>query len=105
MRADSKFLSDDAPGPNVLFLIAGVEGVHPLDTSNVPGCTYCWPQVASIGLSERSAIEKGHEIKVIGEGFVQTGFASFASPAAIVRESGGMRGGVDTFHSAYAQGL
>ncbi len=26
--------------------IAGVKGVHPLNTSNVPGCTYCWPQVA-----------------------------------------------------------
>ena len=32
--------------------IAGVKGVHPLNTSNVPGCTYCWPQVASVGLTE-----------------------------------------------------
>ena len=32
--------------------IAGVEGLHPLDTSRIPGCTYCQPQVASIGLSE-----------------------------------------------------
>ncbi len=44
--------------------IAGVDGVHPLDTSNIPGCTYCWPQVASIGLTEKAAIEKGHEVKV-----------------------------------------
>lgn len=44
--------------------IAGVEGLHPMDTSNIPGCTYCWPQVASIGLTERKAKEAGHEVKV-----------------------------------------
>src|SRR3546814_13395371 len=31
--------------------IAGVEGVHPSDAGNVPGCTYCRPQVASVGLT------------------------------------------------------
>ena len=44
--------------------IAGVEGVHPLDTGNVPGCTYCRPQVASVGLSEAAASEKGHQVRV-----------------------------------------
>ena len=44
--------------------IAGVEGLHPMDTSNIPGCTYCWPQVASVGLTEHKAKEAGHEIKV-----------------------------------------
>ncbi|MEM8587960.1 MAG: dihydrolipoyl dehydrogenase [Pseudomonadota bacterium] len=44
--------------------IAGVEGVHPLDTSNVPGCTYCSPQVASVGLTEARAKAAGHEVKV-----------------------------------------
>ena len=44
--------------------IAGVEGVHPLDKANVPGCTYCRPQVASVGLSEVAAIEKGCEVRV-----------------------------------------
>ncbi len=44
--------------------IAGVEGVHPLDTSNIPGCTYCRPQVASVGLTEDAAKEAGHEIRV-----------------------------------------
>ena len=44
--------------------IAGVEGIHPMDTSNIPGCTYCWPQVASIGLTEDEAKEAGHELKV-----------------------------------------
>ena len=44
--------------------IAGVEGVHPLNTSNVPGCTYCAPQVASVGMTEKKAIEAGHDVKV-----------------------------------------
>lgn len=44
--------------------IAGVDGVHPLDVSGVPGCTYCWPQVASVGLTEEKAKEQGYDIKV-----------------------------------------
>ncbi len=44
--------------------IAGVEGVHPLDTSRIPGCTYCWPQVASVGMTETAAKDAGHEIRV-----------------------------------------
>ena len=44
--------------------IAGVEGVHPLDTSNVPACTYCRPQVASVGLTEAAARAAGHALKV-----------------------------------------
>ncbi|MEO7054029.1 MAG: dihydrolipoyl dehydrogenase [Rhizomicrobium sp.] len=44
--------------------IAGVKGVHPLNVSNVPGCTYCWPQVASVGLTEAKAKETGRKIKV-----------------------------------------
>ena len=49
---------------------------------------------------------RGHRIQVIGEGHVQGGFASFASPVAIVRNpDGAFRAGVDTFHSAYAEGL
>ncbi|HXJ01049.1 MAG TPA: dihydrolipoyl dehydrogenase [Micropepsaceae bacterium] len=43
--------------------IAGVKGLHPLDTSMVPGCTYCWPQVASVGLTEAKARETGRKIK------------------------------------------
>jgi gamma-glutamyltranspeptidase/glutathione hydrolase len=48
---------------------------------------------------------KGHTIQVLGEGFVQTGFASFASPVAIVKNADGLQAGVDTFHAAYAAGL
>src|SRR3569623_157096 len=39
--------------------IAGVKGVRPLNASNVPGCTYCWPQVASVGLTEAAAKATG----------------------------------------------
>jgi dihydrolipoamide dehydrogenase len=44
--------------------IAGVEGVHPLDTGRIPGCTYCHPQVASVGLTEAAAIAAGHDVRV-----------------------------------------
>ena len=44
--------------------IAGVEGLHPLNTLNIPGCTYSNPQVASIGLTEEAAIALGHDIRV-----------------------------------------
>ena len=44
--------------------IAGEAGVHPLDTSRIPGCTYCTPQVASVGLTEAAAKEAGHDVRV-----------------------------------------
>ena len=44
--------------------IAGLKGLHPLDTSRIPGCTYCMPQVASIGLTEAAAKEQGHKVRV-----------------------------------------
>jgi dihydrolipoamide dehydrogenase len=44
--------------------IAGVDGVHPLNASNVPSCTYCRPQIASVGLSEAAALDKGYEVRV-----------------------------------------
>src|ERR1700759_3072709 len=55
--------------------IAGVKGVHPLNTSNVAGCTYCWPQVASIGLTEAKAKETGRKIKVGRFPFIGNGKA------------------------------
>ena len=36
----------------------------PVDYSNIPACTYCQPQVASLGMTEATAIDKGHQIKV-----------------------------------------
>ena len=44
--------------------IAGVDGVHPMDKTNIPACTYCAPQVASLGLTEAAARAAGHEIKI-----------------------------------------
>ena len=44
--------------------IAGLEHVEPLNTANIPGCTYCSPQIASIGMSEAAAKEAGHEIRL-----------------------------------------
>ena len=44
--------------------IAGVDGLHPLDTTKIPGCTYCAPQVASVGLTEAAALEAGHQVRV-----------------------------------------
>jgi dihydrolipoamide dehydrogenase len=55
--------------------IAGVKGVHPLNTSNVPGCTYCWPQVASVGLTEAAAKASGKKIKVGKFPFIGNGKA------------------------------
>src|SRR5260221_1897639 len=55
--------------------IAGVKGIHPLDTSKVPGCTYCWPQVASIGMTEAKAKEGGRQVKVGKFPFIGNGKA------------------------------
>ncbi|MGH6892207.1 MAG: dihydrolipoyl dehydrogenase, partial [Dongiaceae bacterium] len=44
--------------------IAGANDVHPLDAAKIPGCTYCEPQVASIGLTEKAAKEKGYQVRV-----------------------------------------
>ena len=44
--------------------IAGVPGVHGLDKAKIPGCTYCSPQVASVGLTEQKAKAEGRDIRV-----------------------------------------
>jgi len=38
--------------------------VEPIDYNNIPGCTYCSPEIASVGYTEEQAIEKGYKIKV-----------------------------------------
>ena len=43
--------------------IAGHQ-VEPLDYGNIPGCTYCFPEIASVGMTETQAKEKGYDIKV-----------------------------------------
>ncbi|MED5550413.1 MAG: dihydrolipoyl dehydrogenase [Pseudomonadota bacterium] len=54
--------------------IAGKD-VHAFETGNIPGCTYCHPQIASVGLTEAKAKEAGHEVKVGRFPFVGNGKA------------------------------
>jgi dihydrolipoamide dehydrogenase len=44
--------------------IAGVEGIHPLDKTAVPSCTYSAPQIASVGLTEEAARAGGRTVKI-----------------------------------------
>ncbi|MDH3232764.1 MAG: dihydrolipoyl dehydrogenase, partial [Alphaproteobacteria bacterium] len=55
--------------------IAGHKDVHPLDTSRIPGCTYCTPQIASVGLTEAAAKESGRSVKVGRFPFIGNGKA------------------------------
>ncbi|EAP91020.1 dihydrolipoamide dehydrogenase [Oceanicaulis sp. HTCC2633] len=55
--------------------IAGVEGVHPMNRNHIPGCTYCNPQVASVGLTEARAKEAGYDIRVGRYNFAANGKA------------------------------
>ena len=57
--------------------IAG-QNPHPLDYNNIPGCTYCSPEVASVGYTEKAAKEAGYEIKVGKFPFSASGKASAA---------------------------
>ena len=48
---------------------------HPLDRANIPGCTYCRPQIASVGLTEAKAKEAGHAVKAGTFPFIGNGKA------------------------------
>jgi len=66
--------------------IAGANDVHPLDTRNIPACTYCRPQVASVGLTEKSAREAGYEVKVGHFPFIGNGKAiALGEPEGMVK--------------------
>ena len=66
--------------------IAGVNDVHPLDTRNIPGCTYCRPQVASVGLTEKAARDAGYEVKVGHFPFIGNGKAiALGEPEGMVK--------------------
>jgi dihydrolipoamide dehydrogenase len=58
----------------VAELIAGGHP-HAVDTDSIAGCTYCHPQVASVGLTEAQAKDKGHKIKVGRFPFIGNGKA------------------------------
>jgi dihydrolipoamide dehydrogenase len=55
--------------------IAGLNHVHALENSKIPGCTYCHPQVASVGMTEKKAIERGYQVKVGRFPFIGNGKA------------------------------
>lgn len=79
-------IGDCVPGP-ALAHVASAEGITciekiaghtpaPIDYGNIPGCTYCFPEVASVGMTEAEAKEAGHEIKVGKFPFSASGKAS-----------------------------
>ena len=79
-------IGDVTPGP-ALAHVASAEGilcvekitghdVTPIDYGNIPGCTYCYPEISSVGLTEQQAIDKGYKIKVGKFPFSASGKAS-----------------------------
>ncbi|MCW2120175.1 dihydrolipoyl dehydrogenase [Flavobacterium sp. 7A] len=52
-----------AEGINCVEKIAGMH-VDPIDYGNVPGCTYATPEIASVGMTEKQAKEKGYDLKI-----------------------------------------
>ena len=80
------FAIGDVIGPPWLAHVASHEGIHcvenikgmnnkPIDYNNIPGCTYCQPQVASVGYTEEKAKELGYEVKVGKFPFMASGKA------------------------------
>ena len=66
--------------------IAGLEGLHPLDPGAIPGCTYCRPQVASIGYTEPAAREAGFELRIGRFPYVGNGKAvALGEPEGLVK--------------------
>ena len=73
-------------GVMVAELIAGRGGVHPVRPESIAGCTYCHPQVASVGYSEAKARELGHEVKVGRFPFIGNGKAiALGEPEGMVK--------------------
>ena len=87
----------DVAGPPMLAHKAEHEGVicvetikglhtHPMDKGMIPGCTYCNPQVASVGLTEGKAKAAGHEVKVGRFNFTGNGKAiALGEPDGMVK--------------------
>ena len=81
-------IGDCTPG-QALAHVASKEGINaaehiaghkpePIDYNNIPGCTYCYPEVASVGFTEAKAREAGYELKVGKFPFIASGKASAA---------------------------
>ncbi|RAR75495.1 dihydrolipoyl dehydrogenase [Flavobacterium aciduliphilum] len=69
-----------AEGINCVEKIAGLH-VEPIDYGNIPGCTYATPEIASVGLTEKAAKEKGYELKIGKFPFSASGKAKAAGAA------------------------
>lgn len=66
--------------------IAGRKGVHPMKKENIPGCTYCHPQVASVGMTEAKAKEAGYKVKVGRFPFMGNGKAiALGEPEGLIK--------------------
>ncbi|MCF3629162.1 dihydrolipoyl dehydrogenase [Thalassospiraceae bacterium LMO-SO8] len=66
--------------------IKGLPNVHPMDKTQIPGCTYCHPQVASVGLTEAKAKEQGYKVKVGRFPFLGNGKAiALGEPDGLVK--------------------
>jgi pyruvate/2-oxoglutarate dehydrogenase complex dihydrolipoamide dehydrogenase (E3) component len=63
-----------------IICVEKIAGNHPepLDYNNIPGCTYCSPEIASVGYTEKQAKEKGYELKIGKFPFSASGKASAA---------------------------
>ena len=66
-----------AEGITCVEAIAGMNP-EPIDYHNIPGCTYCWPEVASVGYTEKQAKEAGYDIRVGKFPFSASGKATAA---------------------------
>src|SRR3954465_1871973 len=66
--------------------IVGLNNVHPMNVNNIPGCTYCRPQIASVGLTEERAKQEGHTLKVGKFPFIGNGKAiALGEPEGLVK--------------------
>jgi len=68
--------------------VESIAGLHPhaMDVLNIPGCTYCRPQVASVGLTEAAAKARGHSVKIGRFPFIGNGKAiAMGEPEGLVK--------------------
>jgi len=73
-------------GVMVAELVAGKNDVHPIKPNSIAGCTYCHPQVASVGLTEAKAKEAGYDIKVGKFPFIGNGKAiALGEPEGMIK--------------------
>jgi dihydrolipoamide dehydrogenase len=73
-------------GVMVAELAAGSNDAHPVEPHEIPGCTYCQPQIASVGLTEEEARESGREIRVGRFPFIANGKAlALGEPEGMVK--------------------